>query len=153
MREVTLCFPIQKTRVLLGYKKHGFGAGKLTGFGGNIEANETPEQAASRELLEECGLKALESNLVFMGTLEFLFPAKPSWDQLVQVFILKVWEGEALETVEMNPAWFELDALPFEWMWDDARYWLARILTGEQLEARCVFADDNEMVFDFQVLR
>jgi 8-oxo-dGTP diphosphatase len=45
-----------------------------------------------------------------------------------------------------------LDALPLEWMWDDARYWLKRILTGEQLEARCVFADDCETVFDFQVL-
>ena len=153
MREVTLCFPIRDARVLLGYKKHGFGAGKMVGFGGGIEKAETPEQAATRELLKECGLVVLESNLVFMGTLEFLFPAKPNWDQLVQVFVTKVWEGEALETDEMNPAWFELDALPFEWMWDDSKYWLARVLTGEQLEARCVFADDNEMVFDFQVLR
>jgi 8-oxo-dGTP diphosphatase len=152
MREVTLCFPVQNTRVLLGYKKHGFGAGKTTGFGGSIEPGETPQHAAARELFEECGLRVLESDLVFMGTLEFLFPAKPNWDQLVHVFITKNWTGEALESTEMNPAWFELDSLPFEWMWDDARYWLAQVLTGEQLEARCVFADDNETVFDFQVL-
>jgi 8-oxo-dGTP diphosphatase len=81
-----------------------------------------------------------------------LFPNKPNWDQLVHVFITQNWTGEALETIEMNPAWFELDALPLEWMWDDARYWLTRVLIGEQLEARCVFADDNETVFDFQVL-
>jgi 8-oxo-dGTP diphosphatase len=153
MREVTLCFPIQDARVLLGFKKHGFGAGKTTGFGGSIEPNETPSQAATRELLEEAGLRVLEADLVFMGTLEFLFPAKPNWDQLVHVFITKVWTGEALESTEMNPAWFELDALPLEWMWDDARYWLVRVLAGEQLEARCVFADDNETVFDFQILR
>jgi 8-oxo-dGTP diphosphatase len=152
MIEVTLCFPIQETRVLLGFKKHGFGAGKTTGFGGGIEAGETPSQAAKRELLEEAGLRVLEADLVFMGTLEFLFPAKPNWDQLVHVFITKHWTGEALETEEMNPAWFELEALPLEWMWDDARYWLARVLAGEQLEARCVFADDCETVFDFQVL-
>jgi 8-oxo-dGTP diphosphatase len=153
MREVTLCFPIQETRVLLGFKKHGFGAGKTTGFGGTIEPGETPQQAAKRASLEEAGLSVLETDLVFMGTLEFLFPNKPSWDQLVHVFVVKNWQGEALETAEMNPAWFDLDALPLEWMWDDARYWLARILTGEQLEARCVFSDDNETVFDFQVLR
>ncbi len=152
MREVTLCFPIQETRVLLGFKKHGFGAGKLLGFGGGIQLNETPEQAATRELLEESGLKILEVNLVFMGTLEFLFPAKPVWNMLVHVFIVQVWDGVAFETTEMNPAWFELNALPFEWMWDDAKYWLARVLAGEQLEARCVFADDCETVFDFQVL-
>jgi 8-oxo-dGTP diphosphatase len=152
MIEVTLCFTIQDARVLLGFKKHGFGAGKTTGFGGSIQAGETPAQTARRELLEEAGLHVLEVDLVFMGTLEFLFPAKPNWDQLVHVFITKNWTGEALETEEMNPAWFELEALPLEWMWDDARDWLAQVLAGEQLEARCVFADDNETVFDFQVL-
>jgi 8-oxo-dGTP diphosphatase len=152
MREVTLCFPIQDGRVLLGFKKHGFGAGKTTGFGGGIETGETPAQAAKRELLEEAGLHVLEADLVFMGTLEFLFPNKPNWDQLVHVFITQNWTGEALESTEMNPAWFELEALPFEWMWDDARYWLARVLAGEPLEARGVFADDCETVFDFQVL-
>ncbi len=148
-----MCFPIQDARVLLGFKKHGFGAGKTTGFGGGIKPNETPTKAAARELLEESGLRVLEANLAFMGTVEFLFPAKPDWDQLVHVFTTRVWTGEALETAEMNPAWFELDALPLEWMWDDARYWLKRILTGEQLEGRCVFADDCETVFDFQVLK
>ncbi len=152
MREVTLCFPIRNARVLLGFKKHGFGAGKTTGFGGGIEIGETPTQAAKRESLEEVGLNVLEIDLVFMGTVEFLFPAKPTWDQLVHVFITQNWTGEALETAEMNPAWFEINALPLEWMWDDARYWLARVLAGEQLEARCVFADDCETVFDFQVL-
>ena len=152
MREVTLCFPVKNARVLLGFKKHGFGAGKTTGFGGSINSGETPPQAAARALLEEAGLRVLEMDLVFMGTIEFLFPAKPNWDRLVHVFTAKIWTGEALENAEMNPAWFELNALPLEWMWDDARYWLARLLAGEQLEARCVFADDNETVFDFQVL-
>jgi hypothetical protein len=31
----------QKDRILLGYKKRGFGMGKFNGFGGKVEKGET----------------------------------------------------------------------------------------------------------------
>lgn len=40
----------QGGRVLLGEKKRGFGEGYFNGFGGKVEAGETVQQAAIREV-------------------------------------------------------------------------------------------------------
>ena len=55
MKIVTLVFVHDNQKVLLGYKKRGFGAGRWNGFGGKVETGETLEQAARRELKEESG--------------------------------------------------------------------------------------------------
>lgn len=44
--------------ILLGMKKRGFGAGRWNGFGGKIEEGESVDEAAKRELTEECSLVA-----------------------------------------------------------------------------------------------
>ena len=44
--------------ILLGMKKRGFGTGKWNGFGGKVEAGESNEQAALRELKEESSIIA-----------------------------------------------------------------------------------------------
>jgi 8-oxo-dGTP diphosphatase len=80
MRDATLCFPIvgnPPRKILLGFKKVGFGAGKYGGFGGKVEAGETVAMAAARELEEETSLKTCLNDLQPMGHLTFLFPAKP----------------------------------------------------------------------------
>ena len=51
MIDSTLCLPVRgdpPTEVLLGLKKAGFGAGKVTGFGGKVEPGETIVAAARR---------------------------------------------------------------------------------------------------------
>ncbi|TSC68139.1 MAG: 7,8-dihydro-8-oxoguanine triphosphatase [Parcubacteria group bacterium Gr01-1014_72] len=45
-------------KVLLGYKKRGFGMGRWNGFGGKARAGEIIEDAARRELKEEAGIAA-----------------------------------------------------------------------------------------------
>ncbi|XP_037783471.1 7,8-dihydro-8-oxoguanine triphosphatase-like [Penaeus monodon] len=52
---LTLMFIREGEKILLGYKKRGFGQGRWNGFGGKVEAGETPEQAAIRETKEEAG--------------------------------------------------------------------------------------------------
>lgn len=37
----TLMFVVEDNRVLLGFKKRGFGSGKYNGFGGKVELNES----------------------------------------------------------------------------------------------------------------
>jgi 8-oxo-dGTP diphosphatase len=155
-RDSTLCFLVRKdppdeAQVLLGFKKIGFGAGKYTGFGGKVEDGETVAVAAVRELEEETGVTVLEKDLQLMGHLTFLFPAKPDWSQVVYAFVTTRWNGNPVESVEMMPAWFPVNGIPYEGMWQDAAYWLPRILVGERVRARFSFKGDNETIDELEV--
>ncbi|MBU0490700.1 MAG: NUDIX domain-containing protein [Chloroflexi bacterium] len=149
MITATLCFLVRSdlpTRVLLGRKRIGFGAGKWGGFGGKVEAGETIAGAAARELAEEAGVRVREVDLQPVGVLTFLFPHRPPWSQEVHVFLATTWAGEPVETDEMTPAWFALDDIPYDQMWQDGPHWLPRALAGERLQARFTFQADNETV-------
>jgi 8-oxo-dGTP diphosphatase len=136
--------------VLLGLKKSGFGLGKWVGLGGHIEAGEKPVAAAVREVAEESGLVVAADALQHMASIEFRFPARPSWDQTADVFVTSVYQGEATESDEIAPRWFPEDALPLSLMWDDAKYWLPRVLAGEHVNVRIAFADDCATVASMQ---
>ncbi len=132
--------------ILLGYKKIGFGQGKIAGIGGKIEPGETPAEAACRELTEETGMHVSPASLELGAVLEFRFPHKREWEHLVHVFTARAWEGTPAESNEIRPQWFPLDAIPYPRMWDDARYWLPSLLAGGKFRARFVFAPDNATV-------
>ena len=154
MQKATLVFLVRggpPSEVLLGLKRVGFGAGKYTGFGGKVEADETVEEAAARELEEETGVRVLIEELRPMGSLAFLFPARPAWDQVVYVFLVERWAGEPMESAEMKPVWFGVDDLPFGQMWEDGAHWLPCVLAGERIVARFRFGRDNESIEEMEV--
>jgi len=154
MRDMTVCFLIRHTpvhEILLGLKKRGFGAGKYAGIGGRVEAGETIRAAATRELYEETGILATDSDLQAMGAITFCFPNQPTWDQVVHVFLVTRWTGEPIESDEMLPVWYPIDAIPFAQMWDDSRYWLPQIVADQPLQACITYADDNTTVCDVQL--
>jgi len=82
------------------------------------------------------------SGLAHMASLNFIFPARPAWNQTADVFVTSDFAGEAAESDEVTPRWFLIDALPFDGMWDDARYWMPLVLAGERVCADITFADD-----------
>jgi len=127
---------------LLGFKKSGFGAGRWVGLGGHIEDGEEPAEAAAREVAEESGLNVPTSALTHVARLHFIFPSRPSWDQTADVFMTADFTGEAAESDEVIPRWFASDALPFDGMWDDARYWMPLVLAGRHVTADITFAED-----------
>ena len=45
---LTLLFVLKPGKVLLGYKKRGFGVDRWNGFGGKVQQDETIEEAAKR---------------------------------------------------------------------------------------------------------
>lgn len=132
--------------VLLGYKKTGFGNGKYSGFGGKVEPGETIIEAAVRELAEETGIVAPTSSLTQVAVLTFHFPYKPDWSQRVHVFTATQWRSYPIESNEMAPAWFKVNQVPYDKMWDDGYYWLPRVLAGEVFRADFVFKPDNATV-------
>jgi 8-oxo-dGTP diphosphatase len=151
LREATLCLLMRGNppeQVLLGYKKEGFGAGKITGFGGKVEPSETPGAAAIRELQEEVGITVAIADLQAVGQLHFIFPSRPAWSQLVHVYLAKRWGGVPVEGREMRPDWYAIDQVPYAQMWEDSAYWLPRVMTGERIRGRFVFGADSETVVD-----
>ena len=155
MQDGTLCFLVRGSppeQVLLGYKKVGFGAGKVDGFGGKIEPDESVGAAAMRELEEECGVRIREDAMRAVARLDFRFPYHPAWSQIVYAFVATSWDGEPVETDEMVPRWFAVADIPYGRMWQDTPFWLPRVLAGECLRGRFVFASDNESVEQAEVL-
>jgi 8-oxo-dGTP diphosphatase len=136
------CHSVDGPEVLLGLKKSGFGEGKWVGLGGHVEPGEKPAAAAVREVAEESGLIVPADSLQHMASIEFRFPSRPSWDQTAEVYLTWAYSGELTESDEVAPAWCGEDALPFPLMWDDARYWLPRVLAGEHVQVTVTFADD-----------
>jgi 8-oxo-dGTP diphosphatase len=132
--------------ILLGYKKDGFGKGKFVGYGGKIEAGETLKQAAARELAEESGIQLSPTSLNYVADIVFLFPGKPEWNHRVHAFTASANEIEPIETSEMIPHWFPISSIPYDEMWDDSRYWLPRIISGDRITAKFIFNSDNATV-------
>ena len=140
---MTLCIVHDKSRVLLGMKKRGFGMGRWNGFGGKVNANETILEAAKRELKEEADINA--SDLSEMGIIEFEFKGNP---EILEVHIFKVNEytGESKEGEEMKPEWFNIEEIPFDKMWPDDKYWLPMLLDNKKFEGKFVFGERGEIV-------
>ncbi|NXD92638.1 8ODP triphosphatase, partial [Chaetorhynchus papuensis] len=124
-RLFTLVLVMQPSRVLLGMKKRGFGAGLWNGFGGKVQPGESIEEAARRELLEESGLTV--DTLQKMGQITFEFVGN---SELMDVHIFRAdhFQGEPTESEEMRPQWFQLDEVPFQHMWPDDSYWFPLVL-------------------------
>lgn len=144
MKHCTVCFVLDGTKILLGIKKRSLGAGMYNGFGGKVEPNETVEQAAIRELREECGIVAKE--VKHHGELDFKFPHKPEWNQIVHVFVTDNFSGTPVETPEMAPEWFETSNIPYQKMWISDAFWLPPILEGKFVKAKFVWAPDGSIL-------
>lgn len=148
--EVCVVYLVRETesgqQVLLGRKKTGLGRGKYVGPGGKLEVGESPVEAAVREVLEEVGIRVAADSLTAIAELVYLFPSMPSWTQKSWAFVARDWVGEETESDELRPMWFDIAELPFAEMWDDAKYWLDRALSGEFVEEEFQFGPDNQTV-------
>lgn len=146
MRDTTLLFLVKRennviTDVCLAMKKRGFGAGRYNGTGGKVEEGESILDAVKRETKEEIGV--IVDVVEKRAELTFMFPHKEEWNQLVHVYIASVWEGDILETEEMKPEWFTVESIPYTTMWPDDIFWLPKVLEGNHVEARFVFAEGD----------
>jgi 8-oxo-dGTP diphosphatase/2-hydroxy-dATP diphosphatase len=146
--DVTNMLFLDNDRLLLGYKKRGFGMGKYNGFGGKVKQGETLEEAAIREAYEESGLIVETCSKV--GIVDF----GESYLLRMHIYLCTSWSGQPIETEEMSPSWYPLDQLPYDAMWKDDKYWLPFLLKGQKIKAIFNFmnnddtlgTDDNEII-------
>jgi len=158
MKQTTLCILVRQNKdedeVLLAMKKRGFGVGKWNGVGGKIDpakGDRNIVDVAIRESEEEIGIKIRDLEKVAILKFRFPYiPKKKSWDQDVHVFLVKLWDGEPVESEEMLPQWFKMKEIPFNKMWDDDKIWLPQVLAGKKLKADFIFKE-GEIIDDHKV--
>jgi len=96
-------------------------SGKWNGLGGKLEAGETPEECAIREIYEESGLHARE--LILKGLLTFpQFANNEDWYAFV--FVVPDFEGEIGDSPEGTLSWVDDDALLDLNLWEGDRHFL-----------------------------
>jgi 8-oxo-dGTP diphosphatase len=140
-----LCFVVKDERILLIRKKRGFGAGKINGPGGKIDPGETAIESAIRETFEELGVTPL--GVQEAGELFFEFVDGMRLHCVV--FSADDLNGEPCETDEAVPLWTPLDAIPYDEMWADDRFWLPLLIRGERFRAAFIF--DGEKLLDRRI--
>ena len=141
---LTLCLAVADGRVLLGMKKRGFGAGRFNGFGGKVEKGETIEEAAKREMQEECGV--VIETMEKVGIHEFEFADKRGDILEVHVFRVDTFSGDPRETEEMRPQWFTTDAIPYDEMWPDDIHWLPVFFAGKKFRTTFLFGEGDRVL-------
>lgn len=125
--------------MLLIEKHRGLGRGKVNGPGGRLEPGETPRRAAVREVEEEIRIHPL--GVRPLGELWFQFTDGHS----IRVFVFRAddYRGEPGPTEEATPFWADLEAIPYDRMWEDDAVWLPLLLRGEPFFGRFRFEGDR----------
>ena len=146
-KKLTLLVIHKDGKVLLGMKKRGFGAGRWNGFGGKVHEGETIEEAARRELKEEACIDVSEMEEV--GCIDFSWKDNPEVLE-VHIFRAENFSGEPIETEEMKPQWFAVDAIPFDAMWPDDKFWFPMFLEGKKFKGKFLFGE-GDVVLDHEI--
>jgi 8-oxo-dGTP diphosphatase len=136
----------ESTEILLGRKARGLGTGRIVGPGGKVLPGEDLAQAASREVAEEVAVTVLPEHLSHMATLTYPFTDRPENSQRSFVFMATQFSGTPVASDELIPAWYRLEDVPWEHMWDDAKLWLPSVLGGHFIEATFTIGGDDRVV-------
>lgn len=147
----TLCYVRHNSKTLMIHrvKKHNdIHEGKWNGLGGKIEAGETPEECAIREIREESGL--LVKNLSLKGFLTFpQFANHQDWYAFV--YVIDVFEGELIDSPEGVLHWINDSDLTNLNLWEGDRVFLPWLDQPGFFSAKFVYEDgnyiDHEVVF------
>ena len=107
IRKAVRCYLIKDNKVVVTkYKESNKKAGYYEIPGGKIEAGETPEQTAIREMKEETGITI--ENLKYKGNMTVEYPNR-IFD--LDAFLSVEYKGEPQEFEENTSEWIEINEL------------------------------------------
>lgn len=127
----------------------GISKGKWNAPGGKIEAGESPEENARREVREETGLRV--RNLFYHGVINFFMGGGRKLDIGVHLFSTRRFQGKMTSTDEGEVRWFGVAEIPFAEMWDDDRYWIQLMLAGRRFNAKFYYDQANRKVIEYEI--
>lgn len=80
--------------------------------GGSLEEGESPKEALCRELMEELGIKVVESSLEDFGHFHAQAAGEIENTVHMNVFVVKKWEGEPTPQAEVREILWVTSNLP-----------------------------------------
>ena len=86
-----------------------------------------------------------EADATERGVVTFVYDDKPRPMQ-VHIFHASQFTGVPTETDEMRPAWFDLEAVPFDKMWPDDELWYPMFLAGKKFSGTFWFTNTTTIV-------
>jgi len=144
VRIETVSIVYRHPRILLGRKKRKLGAGRYNGFGGGMEDLDKDISAtAIRETQEEIRITLI--NPERMGRILFRFQCDEQIHD-VHFFRARRYLGSPRETDEMTAEWFNINAIPYDQMWSDDKYWLPLLLEGRRFLGEFLFNPNHEIL-------
>lgn len=139
MKLATLCYVQRGGQTLMVHrvkKQNDMHQGKWNGLGGKLEAGESPEACAIREVEEESGLRCRNPRLRGIIT----FPAFDDVDDWYTfLFTIDDFEGELIDSPEGVLAWIDNDRLLDLNLWPGDRIFLPWLDQDTFFSARFVY--------------
>lgn len=138
--------------LLLGYKKRGLGADLYNAAGGKIEPEETILAAAIRETQEEFCVTLL--NPKHRGVLNIFNRSTHgpfAQESQIDLFVASEFEGTPSATEEMEPAWFNIEKIPFDSMIYNQRVYLPILLNTKEFFIKCDFYHQGSYLVNFEI--
>ncbi|MBF0786636.1 MULTISPECIES: 8-oxo-dGTP diphosphatase [unclassified Streptococcus] len=145
----TICYLDNGRELLLLHrnkKKDDVHAGKWIGVGGKLEAGETPQECAVREIFEETGLRARP---VLKGIITFP-NFTPNHDWYTYVFTATEFEGELSECEEGTLEWVPYEEVLSKPTWEGDHTFVSWLLESRPFFS-AKFSYEGEQLVDSQV--
>ena len=148
MKVATLCYVRRAGKTLMVHrnkKANDMHSGKWNGLGGKLEAGETPEECARREILEESGL--VVKSLVWKGLITFPgFANEEDWYTFI--FVSDDFEGDLIDSPEGDLQWIDDVALYNLNLWDGDKIFLKWLDRPRIFSAKFVYKDSRFIDYD-----
>ncbi|MDX9990600.1 MAG: 8-oxo-dGTP diphosphatase [Anaerolineales bacterium] len=123
-------------------KERDIHSGKWNGLGGKLEAGESPEACAIREVREESGLEI--KNLRYGGLLVFAGFKGEDW--YVWAFTADQFDGQLIDSNEGNLKWIPDDEIRSLPLWPSDLLFLDWLQAGKIFSARFSYSPQDEML-------
>jgi len=141
MKLATLCYVMDKDKTLMLFrnkKENDYHEGKWNGLGGKLEAGETPEECAVREVYEESGLKVFDP--IMKGLITFpMFDGVEDW--YVFIFVFKKFSGELIDSPEGQLKWIPNNKLTDLNLWDGDKHFIPWLFEDNCFSAKFIYEE------------